>query len=99
MNFTSDDVSYIASLAHIPVTEEEKKKLADGFTTTIRVVEKLNTIDVTAAKSVHMTGLTNTLREDVVDEERMFTQNQATANAKKVHEGYFVVDQVIEQDE
>lgn len=97
--FTSDDVAHIAKLAHIPLKQEEQQKLADGFTTTIGVVEKLNELDTRHAKMVHMTGLQNIWREDVVDEKRMFSQEEATANARNVHEGYFVVDQIIDQDE
>ncbi len=97
--FTPQDVAHIASLANIPVTEEEKKKFASGFTTTIRVVEQLNKVDVSGVEPVHTTGLVNVFREDVVDESRQFSQDQALANAPHVHEGYFVVDQVINQDE
>lgn len=97
--FTPQDVAHIASLANIPVTEEEKKKLAEGFTTTIGIVEQLNNVDVKGVESVHTTGLTNVLREDVVDKSRQFTQTQALANASHSSDGYFVVDQVIEQEE
>ncbi len=97
--FTNDDIAHIAKLASIPVTDDEQKKLAEGFTTTIAVVEKLNEINVSDAKIAHMTGLQNVWREDMVDQGRMFTQQEATANAKKVHDGYFVVDQIIDQDE
>ncbi len=97
--FTASDVAHISQLADIPTSPDEQQKLADGFTTTIGVVEKLNELDVKNTKVVHMTGLSNVWREDVVDEKHMFTQQEATANAKHVHEGYFVVDQIIDQDE
>ncbi|HUD19643.1 MAG TPA: Asp-tRNA(Asn)/Glu-tRNA(Gln) amidotransferase subunit GatC [Patescibacteria group bacterium] len=97
--FTTDDVTHIASLANIPVTDGEKKSLADGFTKTIGVVEELNKLDVSVVTAVHMTGLSNVLREDEVDKKRMFTQEQALANAPNTHNGYFVVDQLIEQDD
>ena len=97
--FTTDDVSKIAGLAHIPVTDEEEKNLASGFTKTITVVEELNTLDVKGIAATHVIGLTNVLREDVVDESRMFTQEEALANAPRKDGGFFVVDQVIEQEE
>jgi len=97
--FTSNDVSHIASLAHIPVTDEEKKTLADGFTKTIGVVEGLNKLDVSNVDARHVTGLTNVTREDEVDESRMFSQSQALANASNSHDGYFVVDQLIDQED
>jgi Asp-tRNA(Asn)/Glu-tRNA(Gln) amidotransferase C subunit len=41
----------------------------------------------------------NVLREDVVEEKRMFTQEEALSNAKKTHQGFFVVDQLIDQSQ
>ena len=96
---TPGDVAHIASLANIPVTDEEKKTLACGFNTTITIVEKLNTLDVSKVDAKHMTGLLNVLREDEVDEKRMFTQDQALANGDNTYNGYFVVDRIIEAEE
>jgi aspartyl/glutamyl-tRNA(Asn/Gln) amidotransferase C subunit len=97
--FTTDDVAHIAKLANIPVTQEEKEKLASGFTTTLGVVEQLNEVDVKNVKLSHTSGLVNVFREDEVDETRQFTQEQALANAALTHEGYIIVDQVIEQED
>ena len=96
--FTPADVTRIGVLANIPLAEDEKQKLADGFTTTLGVIEKLNDVDVSKAKTVHMTGLKNVLREDVVDEERMFSQDEALANAPRTDNGYFVVDRLIDEE-
>lgn len=97
--FAPRDVAHIAKLAHIPVTDKEGKDLAQGFTTAIQFVEKLNAVDVSGVEPLHTTGLTNVFRQDEVDESRQFTQKQALANAPHVHNGYFVVNQVIEQDD
>src|SRR3989338_3562800 len=97
--FTTDDVTYIASLARIPVTDEEKKKLAAGFNTTIAVVDELQKVDVKNVEPTHqVTGRQNVYREDVIDEKRMLPQDKALMNAPRTHKGYFVVDQIIEQD-
>jgi aspartyl-tRNA(Asn)/glutamyl-tRNA(Gln) amidotransferase subunit C len=95
---TSDTVSHIANLAQIPISKEEEKKLAEGFTTTLIVVDQLNTVDVTGVEPTsQVTGRTNVFREDVVDEKNILTQDKALSNAKKTHNGYFVVDQILEQ--
>ncbi len=95
---TSDDVSHIAGLAHIPVTNEEKKKLAVGFTQTICVVNELFIVDVTGIEPMYqVTGIVNAFREDVINEARMFTQKQALSNASNAHNGFFVVSQIIDQ--
>jgi aspartyl/glutamyl-tRNA(Asn/Gln) amidotransferase C subunit len=96
--FTPADVSHIAGLATIPVAESEKQKLADGFTTTVAVIEKLNDVDTSKAKTEHMTGLMNVTREDTIDESRMFSQEQALANAPRTYNGYFVVDRLIDEE-
>lgn len=95
--FTPADVTHIAKLANIPVSAYEAKSLAIGFTATIAVIEKLNSIDIKNIPETHFTGLENVFREDEVDETRMFTQKQALANATHTHNGYFVVGQLIDQ--
>jgi aspartyl/glutamyl-tRNA(Asn/Gln) amidotransferase C subunit len=96
--FTPDDVTKIAGLANIPVTSEEKKKFSAGFTKTIQAVELLGSVDVSEAKDVHVTGLTNIVREDVIDTSRMFSQEEALRNAKSTDNGYFVVDRIIDEE-
>jgi len=89
-------VEHIAILANIPVSDAEAVKLADGFTTTLGVVENLNSIDTSGvAITNQVTGLENIFRNDVVTPERTFTQAQALQNAKRTHNGYIVVDQLI----
>jgi len=98
-SFSSQDVMKVAQLANIPVDPSQATTLAQGFTTTMSVVDQLNTIDVTnISPTHHVTGLENVMREDVVDQERMFTQEEALSNASRTENGYFVVDQVIEQE-
>ena len=99
VKFTPLDVQHIAKLANIPVTPEEEQKLADGFNTVIKVVEKLFLVNVAGVEPTHqVTGLENVFREDEVDTIRMFSQDQALSNAKNSYNGFFVVDQVIEQE-
>lgn len=97
--FTSEQVSFVATLANIPLKKEELETFALGFTKTLEVVDELQKVDVSGVEPVgHVTGLENIWRDDVVDEERMFTQSQALANAPHTYNGYIVVDQVIEQE-
>lgn len=98
-DFTPQDVKKIAHLAKISVTPQQEKDLADGFNTSIDIVDKLFSVDVDKIQPTsQVTELTNVLREDEVDPSRMFTQEQALSNAKKTHNGFFVVDQIIEQE-
>jgi aspartyl/glutamyl-tRNA(Asn/Gln) amidotransferase C subunit len=97
--FTSEDVHKIAKLANIPVSPREEAALADGFNTTMKVVDILFSVDVAGViPTSQVTGLENVFREDEIDGSRMFTQDQALANAPRKHNGYFVVDQILEND-
>lgn len=92
-------VHHIAQLAHIPITPQEEETLATAFEETLQVINTLQEVDVTGVEPTHqVTGLTNVLREDIVDETRTFTQSEALANAREQHGGYFVVPQLIDQE-
>lgn len=96
---TPQQVKHIANLANIPVSDQELTDLADAFEETLGVVANLQAVDTSDVEPTHqVTGLENVLREDVVDETRMFTQTQALANAKQTHEGFVVVPRIIDQD-
>jgi aspartyl-tRNA(Asn)/glutamyl-tRNA(Gln) amidotransferase subunit C len=97
--FSPEDVFKVALLANIPIDEKQARLLADGFTKTMKVVEELNSVPTDGIEPTHHTaGLENVMREDVVDESRMFTQKQALANAPRQHDGFFVVDLVIDYE-
>jgi len=96
--FTTDDVKKIAQLAQIPLKSDEEQNLARGFNTTMTVVDKLFSIDVSHVEPIsQVTGLENVYREDEIDKSRMFTQNQALQNAPRAHKGFFVVDQILDK--
>lgn len=98
--FTGETVGSFSKLANIPVTDAEKKALADGFNTTLEVVNKLFKVKVEQIEPLHqVTGLKNVMREDEVDEARMFTQEQALANAVDTYQGYFLIGQIINPEE
>ncbi|MFZ5376840.1 MAG: Asp-tRNA(Asn)/Glu-tRNA(Gln) amidotransferase subunit GatC [Patescibacteria group bacterium] len=96
---TTQQVKHIATLANIPINDQESQKLASAFEETLEVVNQLNDLDVSSTPSTHqVTGLENVWREDEIDEKRMFTQAQALANASKTHQGFIVVDRVIDNE-
>jgi len=97
--FSEDNVTHIAKLANIPVSPDEAINMAEGFNTTISVVDNLFKINVKGIQPAYqVTGLENVMREDEINLDRQLSQDQALMNAKRTHNGFFVVDQVIEQD-
>ncbi|OGD70199.1 hypothetical protein A3A84_00400 [Candidatus Collierbacteria bacterium RIFCSPLOWO2_01_FULL_50_23] len=96
---TTDDVAKVGILANLPLTEDEKKLFADQFSMTIDVVNQLNEIDtkgITPTSQVN--HLENVTRPDVIDDDRVLTQEQALSGAKNTHQGFFVVKQILEKD-
>ncbi len=90
-------VEHIAQLAQIPVSEKEKTELAEAFNQTLGVIDQLKEVETAGVEPTHqVTGLVNNTREDLVTTETMFTQEEALANAKRTHQGYFVVERVID---
>ena len=96
---SKDLVNHIAKLAKILVSEREKESLAEGFNKTLAVINELFKVDVRKVEPTHqVTGLENILRDDVVDERKMFSQEQALSNTKNKYNCYFVVDQILAND-
>lgn len=94
---TKSLVKHIAQLANIPISDQEESSLSDSFNETLQVIDDLQKIDVKGVEPTHqVTGLINITRPDKVDKKREFSQEQALANAKQTHNGYFVVPRVLE---
>ncbi len=90
---------HIAHLAKIPIGEKEAKELTKAFKETLKVVDELQKLNVKDTEPTHqVTGLSNVWREDKIQEEQMFSQEEALANAPKKYHGYFVVERIIDQE-
>lgn len=97
--FSTTLVEKVASLAALPLQENQVEKLQTAFEDTLAVIENLKELDITNVEPTHqVTGLTNVLREDVAPEGYSFTQAQALANAQRTHDGYFVVERVLDNE-
>jgi len=95
---TPSEVKHIAKLAQIPVSDKEQYQFAKAFAETLTVVDELRELDTSKTPPTHqVTGLENVWREDTVDKEKMFSQQEALANGAKVHQGFFVVPRILEE--
>lgn len=91
-------VQHIASLANISLLPGQDVVFAQGFTKTLDVVEKMNAIDTHDVEETNqVTELENIFRDDVCTPDRMFTQSAALANGPRTHNGYFVVNGILEE--
>jgi aspartyl-tRNA(Asn)/glutamyl-tRNA(Gln) amidotransferase subunit C len=90
------DVSHVSKLANLSLSSEEKEKFEKQLGETIEYVKELDEIPTTDIEPAsHVTGLENITREDIV--KPSLSQEEALLNAKKTHNGFFIVDAVLEQ--
>jgi aspartyl/glutamyl-tRNA(Asn/Gln) amidotransferase C subunit len=88
----------MADLAKLSVDEKEADYLSLQFNKTLATIDdlkKLNTSGIPEAYNI--TGLTNVFREDKIDKSRILTQKEALLNAKRTHNGYFVVKGILDE--
>lgn len=88
------NVSHVAKLANLPLTEQEKKKLQKQLSTILAYIEKLNEVDTKNIEPTsQVTGLENVLRED--KPAPSLPQENVLKNAKSKHNGFFKVKAIL----
>lgn len=89
------NVPHVAKLANLKLTDEEIKKFDKQLEETLAYVENLKEINTENVKpTAHVTGLENVTREDIA--KPSLSQQDAISNAKKSHNGSFIVDAILE---
>ena len=67
MPVSREDVEYVAKLARIEFTEEEKATLTSQLSSILDHIEKLNELDIEGVEpTFHVLDVTNVFREDEV---------------------------------
>jgi aspartyl-tRNA(Asn)/glutamyl-tRNA(Gln) amidotransferase subunit C len=89
------DISYVAYLARIELSDAEKQRIASQLKDVLAYVEKLNALDVSNVEpTAHATPLSNVMRRDEVrpsiDPEKVFK------NAPEHARDLFIVPKIIE---
>lgn len=91
------DVTKVARLANLPLTEKQTPALAAQFEETVAFVDNLKEVEVkNTPPTAQVTGSSNVFREDEIDSSRTFTQEKALKNASKTNNGFFVVKRLID---
>lgn len=92
---TVDEVKHVAKLANLPLSDEEIILFIIQLSAILDFVSKLQKIDTNdVGETSQVTGLENVFREDEIDNERLLTQEEALANAKETHNGFFKVPKI-----
>jgi aspartyl/glutamyl-tRNA(Asn/Gln) amidotransferase C subunit len=98
--FTKDFTAKIASLSHLELAKEEESYFTIQFNTTLEAIKAFSTLKTTKKeKEFNLTGLVNVFRNDEIDETRVLSQEEALSNAKRIHNGYFVVPGLINSED
>jgi len=95
MAITKKQVEYIAHLARLELSEEEKEKYTKQLDQILEFVAKLNEINTEKVEPTsHAVKISNVFRKD--EAKPSFSQEEALSNAPEVEEGHFKVKKVIE---
>ena len=94
MAVTIKDVEYVASLAKLEFTTEEKERLTHELNEILLYVEQLNKLDTANVEPLsHVIELNNAFREDAV--RPSIPAGEALKNAPSKDEKFFKVPKVI----
>lgn len=98
-SLTNDDVLRLARLANLTLTDQEIDSLKTQLSDVIVYFEELKEVPTDSVMPTSQTtGLEDVLRDDNVDPTRTLSIDEALSGTDKIHNGYFVVDQVIDKD-
>jgi aspartyl-tRNA(Asn)/glutamyl-tRNA(Gln) amidotransferase subunit C len=95
MDITREQVEYVAKLARLAISEEEKVVFGKQLSSILTYVETLNRVDTTGVEPTsHVIPMQNVLREDVV--KPSLPHEAALTNAPDQDAGCFRVPKIIE---
>ncbi len=95
MALSKKDVEYVAELARLELTDQEKEKYAIQLGKILDYICKLKELDTQNIEPTsHVLGLENVMREDEV--KPSLGQDEILSNAPQKEDGYFKVKKVIE---
>jgi aspartyl-tRNA(Asn)/glutamyl-tRNA(Gln) amidotransferase subunit C len=94
MPISLEDVEYVAALAKLELSAEEKIKFQKELDKVIKYIDQLNELDTkNMPVTSHVIPIQNVLREDKVLPS--LSREKALANALRKKEGFFKVPKVI----
>ncbi len=95
---TKKDVLHVANLAKLTLTPKEITKFQEQLSKIVDYISQLSEVDTLNLESTSQTtGLENVFRSDEVKPES-FSQDEALAGTDKTHNGYFVVDAILDKE-
>lgn len=94
---SSKDVAHLAKLANLPLSKQQLKSFSQELSAILKHVQKIDSIDFDTSKTTNqVTSKTNQFRVDA--KKPSLTQKEALSQAKKTHQGYFIVPALIKHE-
>lgn len=94
MSIEKSDVEYVARLARLALTEEEKELYTTELNAVLGFMETLNQLDTTdVSPTTHVLDLKNVFRDDVVG--ISMPTEEVVANAPEAEDGQFKVPKIM----
>ena len=95
MKLNKQQVEHIAILARLELTEKEKEMFASQLSSILDYVEKLKEVDTDGVEETsQVTGLINSIRDDVVEEAPLELKQGILSNAPDREDNLFKVKSV-----
>ncbi len=95
MKISEETVQYVAALAKLTLSEEEKEKAAKDLDHILEYIETMNGLDTEGVEPMsHVLPLQNVFREDVVTNQNQ--REELLKNAPKSLDGSFAVPKTVE---
>ena len=95
-DLTREEVLHIAKLANLTISDESVEMYRKQLSETISYVENLDELDISNVEPTsHSTNLKNVFFKDGTKNERLFSKDEATQNAKNIKKGQFVVKRLM----
>lgn len=91
------DISHVAKLANLTLTDEEKSKFEKQLEETMEYIKGLDEVDTNGVDPTsQVTGLENVTREDEI--KPSLSQEDALKNSKSTYNGFFKVKGILNNE-
>ena len=98
MKITVKEVEYVAKLARLKLTEQEKELFTQQLDSILDYMGKLNELDTEKVPpTFHVLPLKNVMRKDEVKDDHL--QKELLSNAPESDDNFYSVPKIIEQQE
>ena len=95
MSFSQDDITKVAHLARIAISDEQSNHLSDDIRSILELIDKMKAVDtVNIIPLAHPLEATQPLRDDEITETNQRERFQAIA--PNVHSGLYIVPKVLD---